>query len=185
MKYTRYSDEVLASVMADYINQNKIVAFHRGRTEIGPRALCHRSIFANPTNPAMKDILNNRVKHREPFRPFAPSVIEEEQYQYFDLLNDSPYMLLATTVKLEYREKLASITHIDGTARVQSVSKESEPFIHMFLLELKKRTGFPIILNTSFNIAGQPIVESPTDAIDTFLLNDIDLLVIGNYLVKK
>lgn len=185
VKYTRYSDEVLASVMADYINQNKIVAFHRGRTEIGPRALCHRSIFANPTNPAMKDILNNRVKHREPFRPFAPSVIEEEQYQYFDLLNDSPYMLLATTVKLEYREKLASITHIDGTARVQSVSKESEPFIHMFLLELKKRTGFPIILNTSFNIAGQPIVESPTDAIDTFLLNDIDLLVIGNYLVKK
>ena len=94
-------------------------------------------------------------------------------------------MLLATTVKPEYREKLAAITHVDGTARVQSVSKEREPFIHMFLLELKKKTGFPIVLNTSFNVAGQPIVESPTDAIDTFLLNDIDILVIGNYIIKK
>lgn len=185
MKYTQYSDTALADVMAEYISQNRIVAFHRGRTEIGPRALCHRSILANPTNPAMKDILNNRVKHREPFRPFAPSVIEEEQYQYFDLLQDSPYMLLATTVKPEYRENLASITHVDGTARVQSVSEESEPFIHMFLLELKKKTGFPVVLNTSFNVAGQPIVESPDDAIDTFLLNDIDILVIGNYVVTK
>lgn len=185
MKYNKYNDTTLATVMAEYISQNKIVAFHRGRAELGPRALCHRSIFANPANPTMKDILNNRVKHREPFRPFAPSIIEEEQYQYFDLLKNSPYMLLATTVKPEYREKLASITHVDGTARVQSVSKKSEPFIHMFLLELKKKTGFPIVLNTSFNIAGQPIVESPTDAIDTFLLNDIDILVIGNYIIKK
>lgn len=185
IKYTKYNDNTLATIMAEYISQNKIVAFHRGRTELGPRALCHRSILANPANPAMKDILNNRVKHREPFRPFAPSVIEEEQYQYFDLLKSSPYMLLATTVKPEYREKLAAITHVDGTARVQSVSKEREPFIHMFLLELKKKTGFPIVLNTSFNVAGQPIVESPTDAIDTFLLNDIDILVIGNYIIKK
>lgn len=185
MKYTQYSDKMLASVMAKYITQNKIVAFHRGRTELGPRALCHRSILANPANPAMKDILNNRVKHREPFRPFAPSVIEEEQYQYFNLLQNSPYMLLATTVKSEYREKLASITHVDGTARIQSISAESEPFIHMFLLELKKKTGFPVVLNTSFNVAGQPIVESPDDAIDTFLLNDIDILVIGNYVVIK
>ena len=94
-------------------------------------------------------------------------------------------MLLATTVKPEYREKLASITHVDGTARVQSVSKESEPFIHMLLLELKKKLGFPVVLNTSFNVAGQPIVESPDDAIDTFLLNDIDILVIGSYVVTK
>lgn len=185
LKYTQYSDKALAAIMAEYISQNKIVAFHRGRTELGPRALCHRSILANPANPAMKDILNNRVKHREPFRPFAPSVIEEEQYKYFELLQDSPYMLLATTVKPEYQKKLASITHVDGTARIQSVSEESEPFIHMFLLELKKKTGFPIVLNTSFNVAGQPIVESPDDAIDTFLLNDIDILVIGNYVVTK
>ena len=185
MKYTQHSDKALAEVMAEYISQNRIIAFHRGRTEIGPRALCHRSILANPADPTMKDILNNRVKHREPFRPFAPSVIEEEQYRYFNLLQDSPYMLLATTVKPEYREKLASITHVDGTARVQSVSKESEPFIHMLLLELKQKLGCPVVLNTSFNVAGQPIVESPDDAIDTFLLNDIDILVIGSYVVTK
>lgn len=185
LKYTKYGDKELAAILAEYISQNKIVAFHRGRTELGPRALCHRSILANPANPEMKDILNNRVKHREPFRPFAPAVIEEEQYQYFDLIQDSPYMLLATTVKPEYREKLASITHVDNTARVQSVSKKTEPFIHDFLLELKKKTGFPVVLNTSFNVAGQPIVESPADAIDTFLLNDMDVLVIGNFVVMK
>lgn len=185
LDYTRYNDADLASVMADYISKNKIVAFHRGKTELGPRALCHRSILANPVNPHMKDILNNRVKHREPFRPFAPTVIEEEQYKYFDLIQNSPYMLLATTVKQEYRRQLSSVTHVDNTARIQSVSKEGEPFVHAFLLELKKRIGFPIVLNTSFNVAGQPIVESPEDAINTYLLNDIDILVIGNYVITK
>lgn len=185
LKYTKYDDASLASILADYISNNKIVAFHRGKTELGPRALCHRSILANPSNPRMKDILNNRVKHREPFRPFAPTVIEEEQHQYFDLLQNSPYMLLATSVKEEYRKQLASITHVDNTARVQTVSKKNEPFIYNFLLELKKRTGFPIVLNTSFNIAGQPIVERPTDAIDTFLVNDIDVLIVSNYVITK
>ena len=94
-------------------------------------------------------------------------------------------MLLATTVKEKYRAKLSAITHIDNTARVQSVSKENEPFIHKLLLELKNRTGFPIVLNTSFNVAGQPIVESPLDALNTFLVNDIDVLVIGNYVITK
>ncbi len=185
LKYTWYNDTDLSSMVANYISDNKIVAFHRGKTEIGPRALCHRSIFANPTNPKMKDILNNRVKHREPFRPFAPTVIDEDQYKYFDLKKASPYMLLATTVKEEYRTALASITHVDNTARIQSVTKNDEPFIHQLLLELKKKIGFPVVLNTSFNIAGQPIVECPEDAINTFLLNDIDVLVIGNYVIIK
>ena len=185
LDYIQYDDLRLASEMADYISDNKIVAFHRGKTEIGPRALCHRSIFANPTNPKMKDILNYRVKHREPFRPFAPTVIEEEQYKYFDLKDKSPYMLLATTVKREYRKQLSSITHVDNTARIQSVSKDTEPFVHNFLIELKKKIGFPIVLNTSFNVAGEPIVESPSDAINTFLLTDIDVLVIENYVIKK
>lgn len=185
LNYTWYDDIELASVMADYISKNKIVAFHRGKTELGPRALCHRSIFANPVNPAMKDILNERVKHREAFRPFAPTVIEEDQYKYFNLLQSSPYMLLATTVKEEYRKQLSSITHVDNTARIQSVSQKREPFIHSFLLELKKKIGFSVVLNTSFNVAGQPIVESPDDAIDTFLLNDIDVLIIENYVIVK
>lgn len=185
LNYIHYDDRQLASVIADYISNNKIVAILRGKTELGPRALCHRSILANPCNPNMKDILNNRVKHREPFRPFAPTVIKEEQYEYFNLLQDSPYMLLATTVKEKYIKQLRSITHVDKTARIQSISKENDPFIHNMLLELKKRTGFPIVLNTSFNVAGQPIVERPIDAINTFLLNDIDVLVIENYVITK
>ena len=185
LKYREYKDSELAIALADYISSNKIVAVHRGRTEIGPRALCHRSILANPANPDMKDILNKRVKHREPFRPFAPTVTEEDQFKYFELKAGSPYMLLAADVKEEYRFTLASITHVDNTARVQAVSHQKEPFVHALLTELKKRIGFPIVLNTSFNVAGQPIVESPLDAINTFLSTDIDILAIGNCLIDK
>lgn len=185
LKYREYDDAELAAILADYISNNKIVALHRGRTEIGPRALCHRSILANPADPDMKDILNRRVKHRESFRPFAPTVTEEDQFQYFELKATSPYMLLAANVKEEYRLKLASVTHIDSTARVQAVSQKNEPFIHALLTELKKRIGFPVVLNTSFNVAGQPIVESPLDAINTFLSTDIDVLAMGNCLIDK
>lgn len=185
LNYTRYDDIELASIVADYISNSKIVAMFRGRTELGPRALCHRSILANPCNPNMKDILNNRVKHREPFRPFAPTVTEENQFDYFNLLQTSPYMLLATSVKDMYIEQLRSITHVDKTARVQAISRESDPFIHKMLIELKKRIGYPVVLNTSFNVAGQPIVEQPMDAINTFLLNDIDILVIENFIITK
>ncbi len=185
LKYREYEDHELAVTLAKYISDNKIVALHRDRTEIGPRALCHRSILANPSNPNMKDILNNRVKHREAFRPFAPTVTEEDQFEYFELKEASPYMLLAADVKEEYRLKLASITHVDNTARVQAVSQNKEPFIHDLLMELKKLIGFPIVLNTSFNVAGQPIVESPLDAVNTFLSTDIDILAIGNYVINK
>ncbi len=183
--FNRYSDEELKKVVAKYIYNNKIVAFHRGRTEIGPRALCHRSILANPTNPDMKDILNNRVKHREPFRPFAPTVADEDKYEYFDLKCSSEYMLLATTVKEKYIKSLSAITHVDNTARIQSVEKDKEPFLHGLLMEIKKLTGFSVVLNTSFNVAGEPIVETPLDALNTFLSTDIDILVIENYVINK
>ena len=185
LKYKKFEDENIAETVAKFINENKIVALHRGRTEIGPRALCHRSILANPTNPNMQDILNNRVKHREPFRPFAPTVIAEEQFKYFDLKCPSEYMLFASPVKEEYRSKLVAITHVDNTARIQAITKEKEPFVHSLLLEIKKLTGFPIVLNTSFNVARQPIVESPLDAINTFLTTDIDVLVINNFIINK
>lgn len=185
LKYRKYEDDELIKKIAEYIYENKILAFHRGRSEIGPRALCHRSILANPTNKNMKDILNYRVKHREPFRPFAPTVIDEEQYKYFDLKHSSEYMLLATTVKEEYRLDLSAITHIDNTARTQSLTKDKEPFLHALLMELKAKTGYPIVLNTSFNVAGEPIVESPLDALNTFLKTDIDILVLGNYIIEK
>lgn len=185
LSYKHYTDKELSIKVAKYIAENKIVGFHRGRTEIGPRALCHRSILANPSNLEMKDILNKRVKHREYFRPFAPTVTYESQYEIFELKQDSPYMLLAANVKEDYRSKLPAITHIDNTARVQAVSAQQEPFVHSMLLELNKLIGVPVVLNTSFNVAGEPIVETPDDAVQTFLKTEIDVLVIGNFIVTK
>lgn len=185
LSYQKYSDEELAKIVAKHIFENKIVGMHRGKAEIGPRALCHRSIMANPANPNMKDILNLRVKHREEFRPFAPTVAEEDQFEYFDLKVSSEYMLLAPPVKEKYRTKLPSVTHVDNTARVQALSKETDPFIHRLLLEMKKLIGVSVVLNTSFNVAGEPIVESPRDALNTFLKTNIDILVIGNYFITK
>lgn len=185
IKYQFLEDDALAEMIAQAIWDNKIIAFHRGRTEVGPRALCHRSIFANPMNPDMKDIINNRIKHRENFRPFAPVVTKEMEYEIFELKQSSPYMLFAPTVKESYRQKLPSITHIDNTARVQSVSSETEPFVHLLLNKFAEISGVPVLINTSFNVAGQPIVEKPIDAIQTFMTNDMDALVIGNFWISK
>ena len=185
LSYQKYSDKELMQIVAQYVVKNKIVGLHRGRSEIGPRALCHRSIIANPANPKMKDILNSRVKHREEFRPFAPTVAEEDQFEYFDLRASSKYMLLAPLVKESYRVKMPSVTHIDNTARVQAVSKEQDSFLHGLLLEIKKLIGISALLNTSFNVAGEPIVETPRDALNTFLNTNIDILVLGNYIVAK
>lgn len=183
LTYKVLEDDELAKEIANRISENKIVALHRGRTEIGPRALCHRSILANPKNPRIKDILNSKVKHREPFRPFAPTVVSEDQLKYFNLEFESKFMNIATTVKDKYQ--LPGITHVDGTARVQSVSKDSEPFVHKILIEVEKKIGVPIVVNTSFNVDGEPIVESPFDAIETFLKAQIDTLVIENYIIDK
>lgn len=174
-----------ARIVAEFIADNKIVALHQGKTEIGPRALCHRSILANPTNPEMKDILNRRVKHREPFRPFAPTITTERQFDYFDLAAPSEYMLLATTVKEQYRSALSSITHVDNTARIQAIDSMTDPFMHAVLENMEKLTGHPIVLNTSFNVAGKPIVESPLDALNTFLGTKIDVLAIGKFIIEK
>lgn len=185
LPYRALEENQLVEEIASRILANKIVALHRGRTETGPRALCHRSILANPQNPNIKDVLNYKVKNREPFRPFAPTVIAEEQFTYFDLKFESKYMNIASTVKEKYRHQLPGITHIDGTSRVQAVSKETEPFVHKLLMALKQKSGFPVVVNTSFNVNGEPIVESPFDAIETFLKTKIDTLVIENYIIDK
>lgn len=185
ISYQKYSDQKLAKIVAQYILENKIVGIHRGKTELGPRSLCHRSILANATNPNMKDILNLRVKHREEFRPFAPTVAAEDQFEYFNLNASSEYMLLAPIVKEQYRTKLPSVTHVDNTARVQAISEETDPWMHRMLLEIKKKIGVSVVLNTSFNVAGEPIVESPQDALNTFFKTNIDVLVIGNYVITK
>ena len=183
--YHHYSDEQIASLVAKEIYSNQIVGLLHGRSEIGPRALCHRSILANPTNPNIKDYINSKVKHRESFRPFAPVVVAESQYVYFALLQESPYMLLAADVRNEFRKQLPGITHIDGSARVQSVRQTDDPYVHKILTEFKQLSGFPILLNTSFNDCGEPIVESPDDALRTFLTTEIDILVIENYIAYK
>lgn len=180
-----YEDKKIATIIAEKIWNDEIVGFLHGRSEIGPRALCHRSILANPTKNNMKDYINAKVKHRENFRPFAPVVVAEKQFTYFSLLQNSPYMLLAAQVKKEYISKLPAITHVDGSARVQTISYKDDPFVHRILIEFERLSGFPVILNTSFNDCGEPIVETPDDAIRTFLTTEIDTLVMENYIISK
>ena len=180
-----YDDSELVDLIAMQIHENMIVGLLHGRSEIGPRALCHRSILANPTNPNMKDYINDKVKHRESFRPFAPVVTSEQQFDFFSLIQESPYMLFAAQVKHPYAQALPAITHVDGTARVQAISKKDNPFVHGILKKFEKLSGYPILLNTSFNDFSEPIVESPDDAIRTFLLTEIDVLVMENYVVFK
>lgn len=185
LNYKRLANEILAKELACHIANGKIVGLLRGRTEIGPRALGHRSIMADATNPAMKDILNMRIKHREEFRPFAPVTKYDTQFKIFDLKSDSPYMLLCANVKPDYRNILASITHVDNTARVQAVKKNEEPFIYELLTCFEQIKGIPVLLNTSFNVAGEPMVESPESALQTFLSTPLDILVMENYILYK
>lgn len=166
--------------------EGNIVARFEGGSEYGPRALGHRSILADPTYPRMKDVLNARVKFREPFRPFAPVIPEEDVSEVFEHSMASPFMLLVSPIKTDYRALLPSITHEDGTGRIQTVTSEHNPFLHALCRKVSSlRTGPPVVLNTSFNVAGQPIVETPREAITTFLSTDIDFLAIGDIWITK
>jgi len=170
-----------AKALAD----GKIVGWFQGGSEFGPRALGNRSILADPRSPEMKDILNRRVKFRQAFRPFAPIVLAEREREIFEGDQDSPYMLLAKPVRPEWRDKIASIVHIDGTARVQTVRKETNESLYLLLKEFEALTGVPVLLNTSFNIKGEPIVESPGDAVRCFLGTDIDYLALHDLAITK
>jgi carbamoyltransferase len=178
------NDKQLVKRLSRDIADGRVVGLLRGRSEMGPRALCHRSLLADPRRESMKDYLN-LLKNREFFRPFAPVVTADAQFQYFDLRQESPFMLLAATVHPQYQTELPAITHVDGSSRVQAIEREKEPFVYDLLKAFEKLTGFPILLNTSFNIGGDPIVESPHDAIVTFLNADIDVVVLENYYVEK
>ena len=175
----------IEALAAKYVNEGKIIAWYQGRSEYGPRALGHRSIVANPTLATMKDEINKRVKFREEFRPFAPSVIEESYKEYFDLDYPSPYMTVACDVVSGAEYKLPATTHVNLTARVQTVNKAIDSSYHRLISEFSKLSGVPVVLNTSFNIRGQPIVETPFEAISTFAGNGIDALFLGNYLIEK
>lgn len=174
-----------ALVGANLLADSKIIGWLQGRMEAGPRALGNRSILADPRPQEMKDILNKKVKHRESFRPFAPSVLEEEAPEYFDNYYPSPYMLLVLPIKKENRDSVPAICHVDGTGRLQTVSKSENPLYWELLTEFKKLTGIPMVLNTSFNVRGEPIVCAPEDALKCFLGTEMDYLIMGNYLVRK
>ena len=165
--------------------EGKTVGWFQGRSELGPRALGHRSILADPRRPGVRDFINSRVKFREDFRPFAPAVLDEDASTYFDCDARSPYMLLVAPARPERRDAIQSVTHVDGSCRIQTVTAESEPMFHALLRSFERRTGLPILLNTSFNRRRMPIVETPAHALDFFLECALDVLVIEGFIVRR
>ncbi len=183
-------DEKLIERVASLLAEGKVVGWHQGRFEWGPRALGNRSILANPGRPDMKDIVNVKIKFREPFRPFAPSVLEERAHEYFDLEHPEKhyparFMLYVTNVYEDKRDKLPAITHVDGTGRLQTVKKELNPKYYRLIEVVGDATGTPVVLNTSFNLKGEPIVNTPAEAYSSFSKSGMDALVLGNYLIEK
>jgi carbamoyltransferase len=172
---------------ARLIASGRVIAWYRGRMEFGPRALGHRSILADPGHPEMRDRINSMVKMREEFRPFAPAVTLEQVHRWFDVPagTELPFMIVVADVRQEHREQLPAITHVNGSARVQTVSKRDNHEFHALLQEVAKLTGREMALNTSFNVKGQPIVNTPHEAIETFLGTGIEYLFLENILVKK
>jgi carbamoyltransferase len=183
LKYARLSD--VAETAAELLSNGRILGWFQGRMEFGPRALGSRSILADPRDPEMNAKVNNAVKFREWWRPFAPSMKKEAAGEYLESASDSPFMILTAQVRPEMRAVIPSVTHVDGSARPQTVEKEINPLYWRLIDEFGKRTGVPVIMNTSFNLRGEAIVHTPTDAIRTFFSSGMDALVIGSFLVEK
>jgi carbamoyltransferase len=192
LKYRRLED--VCKTTAEWIAKGAIVGWFQGGMEFGPRALGARSILADATRPEMKDVLNRWVKHREDFRPFAPAVCEENFHEYFihPRLGEKdaggaefPFMLFVCPVKEAAKERIPAVTHVDGTARVQTVTEKVNPRYYQLIREFEKITGVPVIVNTSFNVRGEPIVCTPQDALRCFFTTGIDVLVMGDFLIEK
>lgn len=186
LKYAEYkSFDDLCETTASYLYQNKIIGWFQNRSEFGPRSLGARSLLMNPTPAENKNIMNVRVKHREEWRPFAGIVLDEDFSEYFNENYTSDYMLYSFTVKEDKIKHLEAITHVDKSCRVQTVNESLNPQITTLLKKYKELSGIPVLMNTSFNDNGDPIVESSKDAINAFLNMNIDYLVIGDYIVDK
>lgn len=189
--YESYGDgDKLTGRVADLLALGKVAGWFQGRFEWGPRALGNRSILADPRRAEMKDTVNVKIKFREPFRPFAPSVIEARAEKFFEVSNPQDhypnrFMLYVVPVKNEFKEALPAITHVDGTARIQTVRNDTAPLYHRLIESFSEATGIPVLMNTSFNLRGEPIVTTPTDAFNTFQNSGLDFLVLGNCLVSK
>jgi carbamoyltransferase len=177
-------DELLRACV-DALESQKVLGWFQGRMEFGPRALGARSILADPRSPSMQAVLNEKVKLRESFRPFAPAVLREDAAEWFDCDTDSPYMLMVADVAEAHRGQIPAVTHVDYSARVQTVDRESNPRFHALLSAFKERTGCPVLVNTSFNVRGEPVVCTPEDAFRCFMATDIDLLAVGGCLLRK
>jgi len=177
-------EEELVKAAARHLANGKILGWFQGRMEWGPRALGNRSILADPRRAEMKDILNQRIKHRETFRPFAPSILEEATGEYFERAYPSPFMGLAYPVRPEKRAMIPAPTHVDGTGRLQTVSRATNPRYWHLIHEFGNLTGVPVVLNTSFN-DNEPIVCRPEEAIECFLRTKMDVLVLGETMVEK
>ena len=181
--YQKYDKDRLLERTAQLISEQNVVGWFQGRVEWGPRALGDRSILADPRNGKMKDILNEKIKHRESFRPFAPSILEEYVPEFFELDIPSPFMLLVAPIKKP--DKIPAVTHVDGTGRLQSVSKEANPLYYDLIKEFHKLTGVPVIINTSMNVKGEPIVNTPQQAYAMLKKTEMDYIVMGNYIVGR
>ena len=183
LKYTKPGN--VEKKTADFLAEGKIIGWFQGRMEVGPRALGCRSILGDPRDPEMKDKINAKVKFREGWRPFCPSMLYEDSKEYLEKPCFHPFMILTFVVKEKMRNKIPSVVHVDGTARPQTVRKEDNEKYWTLINEFKKITGIPVLLNTSFNIKGEPIVCSPKEAIECFLKTDIDILVMCDFIVQK
>ncbi len=200
--YQKLETETLFGTVADLLASEKIVGWVQGRMEFGPRALGHRSILGDPRSPEMQSVLNLKVKFRESFRPFAPAVLLERAAEFFELEVDSPYMLLVAPVHpqqrldmpppasgmerlKQLRSRLPAVTHVDYSARVQTVTAEQNPVFHAILKRFEAKTGCPVLMNTSFNVRGEPVVCSPDDAYRCFVNTEMDYLAIGNFLLER
>jgi len=203
--YVRLSDEEIPEKIADLIDQQKVIGWFQGRMEFGPRALGGRSIIGDARSPAMQETMNLKIKFRESFRPFAPTVLKEKAQDYFEIDCESPYMLLVAPVKKEIRREMTSeenaqfglkklgvvrsnvpaVTHVDYSARVQTVDYEDNPLYHKMISKLDEKYSCPVIINTSFNVRGEPIVCAPEDAYRCFMRTNMDYLIMGNFLIEK
>ncbi len=182
---TRYDNELaLCQRTAQAISEGKVIGWFQGRMEWGPRALGNRSILGDPRRADMKDILNLKIKRRESFRPFAPSILRRATGEWFELDNDVPFMLQVFQIRASQRERIPAVTHVNGSGRLQTVTEEQNSRYFRLIESFEKITGVPILLNTSFN-ENEPVVCNPEEALNCFLRTKMDILVIENYLIER
>ncbi len=185
LPYERLDDAALIDTVASLLQGENVIGWFQGRMEFGPRSLGNRSIIADARNRENWQKVNLKIKFRESFRPFAPTVLEERAHDYFDLDRESPYMLIVADTLPNRRGEIPAVTHVDGSARIQTIRRDQNPRYYDLLKKFEEKTGCPVIINTSFNVRGEPIVESPQNALHCFLHTHMDYLVLGNFLLSK